>query len=862
MNIFNKVALQGLKKSRTRTLITIVGVILSAALITGVATFGVSMLHYMINGAEEKYGSWHVKFENVDSDFVRQREHDKETASTVVIENIGYAALEGSKTEDKPYLFVTGFSKEAFSTLPITLYSGRMPENSKEILVSGQVATKAGVSYSVGDTITLAVGNRISGNEKLSQRDSYMAEAEVLKMQNVRTYTVVGICRTPEFEEESAPGYTMITCSHANDTKADLSLFVTLKNPRQIHSYAEKNAQNQAYLFNDPVLRFMGLADGPENKLFNALLYSVGAIVIIIIMVGSVFLIYNSFNISLNERTHQFGILSSVGATARQLRNSVLFEGVCIGAIGIPVGVLVGIGSIGLVIDGVAKNFANILYSTVPLTLTISVPAILTAVIVSLITILISAYIPAKKAVNTPIMECIRQTNEIKVETKAVKTSNMAKRMYGLEGTLALKNFRRNKKRYRSIVLSLVLSVVLFIATSSFVIAVKQTAEQATVVTTYDIGLSVPEMDDSKMVQLFDQMKTADDITESSYQELYNCQGRVKAELLSDAYWESQEQRSQNDTIVLPMRILFLDDASFQNIVQDLGLTTAAYTGPNAKLIAVAKMRGDTGRQGQPKESPDMFKSDSINLAAGVETNGEVRPEQEQSISLTVVETVPPDTLPVLERGEQQPYIFEVLAPYGLKEEFQNAKTSSVAKGMTFSSDNPAQSAAEMEAVIKGAGITTEYNLLNVYKMMDESRNYIFIANVFSYIFIVMISLIAIANVFNTISTNIKLRRRELAMLRSVGMSDRSFNRMMRYECAFYGMRALLVGLPLSLAASWLIYKGMYAGGADNIEFILPWTSILISTGSVLLVIFVTMMYAVNRIKKENIIDALRDDMD
>ena len=111
---------------------------------------------------------------------------------------------------------------------------------------------------------------------------------------------------------------------------------------------------------------------------------------------------------------------------------------------------------------------------------------------------------------------------------------------------------------------------------------------------------------------------------------------------------------------------------------------------------------------------------------------------------------------------------------------------------------------------------------------------------------------------FNTISTNIKLRRRELAMLRSVGMSDRDFNRMMRFECVFYGARALLFGLPLAAVSSWLIHKVMVV---DRVKFTLPWTSIGISVFSVLLVIFVTMAYAVGKIKKENIIDALRDDI-
>jgi putative ABC transport system permease protein len=156
------------------------------------------------------------------------------------------------------------------------------------------------------------------------------------------------------------------------------------------------------------VLRFMGLSD--DNR-FNAFLYSIGGILVALIMTGSIFLIYNSFNISLNERAHRFGILSSVGATARQLRNSVLFEGLCIGAVGIPIGVLVGIGSIGLVLPLVARNFENILYSDVPLSLTVSVPAIVAAAVISMVTILISAYIPARKAANAPVIESIRRTS-------------------------------------------------------------------------------------------------------------------------------------------------------------------------------------------------------------------------------------------------------------------------------------------------------------------------------------------------------------------------------------------------------------------------------------------------------------------
>ncbi len=419
---------------------------------------------------------------DVDSSFVQEQRVNDEVENTVTFENIGYATLEGSRNPDKPYLFIAGFSKEAFDTLPITLISGRLPENSREILVSGKVATDGGVKFAVGDTISLDVGKRMSENENLGQSDPYTAGSEAFIPQNKRTYTVVGICRKPVFEESSAPGYTLIT-KEDEQVKADsLSLFVTLK----IHVMFAliQVVLEHDYIFNDNVLRFMGISD---NNLFNMFLYSVGGVVLAIIMLGSIFLIYNSFNMSLNERTHQFGILSSVGATAKQLRNSVLFEGICIGVIGIPIGVVIGIVSIGLVISVIAKNFANILYVNVPLTLTLSIPAIVVAAVVSMVTILISAYIPARKAANTPVMECIRQTNEVKIESKSVKTSKLTQQIYGLEGVLAMKNFKRNKKRYRSIVLSLVLSIVLFISTSALVKDLKQMSNQRSEVTDQDI---------------------------------------------------------------------------------------------------------------------------------------------------------------------------------------------------------------------------------------------------------------------------------------------------------------------------------------------------------------------------------------
>lgn len=861
MNIFNKVTLQGMKKSRIRTIVTVIGVILSATMITAVATFVISLQNYMVNGAIVKNGGWHVEFLDVDSSFVQERTHDDGVANTAIFENIGYAMLNGGKNPNKPYLFIAGFSEKAFDNLPITLVSGRLPENSGEILVPAHVATNGGVKFSVGDTLSLAVGSRMDGNENLGQHDPYISGTEPGKVKETleskakRTYTVVGICQRPGFEESSAAGYTLITKADTQDKADSFSIFVTLTNPQQVHTYASNTAGTHSYVFNDNVLRFMGLSD---DRMFNTLLYSVGGILVALIMIGSIFLIYNSFNISLNERTRQFGILSSVGATAKQLRNSVLFEGFCIGTIGIPIGVIVGISSIRLVISVVAENFGNILYSTVPLTLTMSAPTIVVATVVSMITILISAYIPARKAASTPVMECIRQTNEVKIESKSVKTSKLAKRIYGLEGTLALKSFKRNKKRYRSIVLSLTLSVVLFVSSSAFGMYLKQAAEQSVVDCDYDICFSTQDMDESEMFGLYDKLKTADGIYESSYQAILTYSCVVKASDFSDGYQKSAGYDLTNETIDLPMDIQFIEDSVYLRFIEGLDLPAEEYTGQNAKMIAVAKAKKvDDTKDGKSKLI-DMFTSYSMNFTIAPEINDKPKMEEGQNINITFVDTIPIDMLP-MNSSEVKSYTFMVVAPYQLKEKFETPSIHAN-MGLTFRSKNPSQSVTEMETMIQGAGITSEYTLSNMQQILEQNRNIIFVVDVFTYIFVIMISLIAISNVFNTISTNIKLRRRELAMLRSVGMSDHDFQKMMNFECVFYGMRTLLFGIPIAGILSWLIYEGLILGGAD-FGFTFPLGSIGISVLGVFFVVFVTMLYAISKIKKENIIDALRDDM-
>jgi putative ABC transport system permease protein len=846
MNIFNKITLQSLKKSRTRTIVTVIGVVLSTAMITAVASFAISLQNYLINGAVAKYGDWHIEIPDTDSSFVQEQSENSQVAKAVTLQNLGYASLENGRNPSKPYLFITGWDKKAMDTLPIELLYGRLPENSSEIVIPAHIAANAGVKILVGDTLTLSVGNRMKSGQKLSQHDSYYAGEESLVPTTEKTYTVVGICQRPAIEEYAAPGYTLITIE---DTAAadSLSVFITLKNPYQVHSYASSISNRHSYVLNDAVLRFMGLSG---ERIITVLLYSIGSILIALVMLGSVFLIYNSFNISLNERTHQFGILMSVGATEKQLRYSVLFEGLCIGTIGIPIGIIVGIPSIKLVLALVEKNFVNVMYDNVSLTLVVSVPALIAAAVISMITILISAYLPAKKAAGIPVMECIRQTNEVKLETKAIRISKLSEHLFGLEEILVLKNFKRNRRRYRSIILSLTLSVVLFVSASSFGTYLNQLANNSSaVMEEYDICFYTRDMEESELLQLYDELKTADGITQSSYQALstYSCvlnTGDLSSHFI-DEYGKPLGYDGTGETVDVQLDIQFVEDSVYQKLLSGLGLPPEEYSGQDNKMIMAGILPGSWYTQEQPMEF-------TLRSKIG---------DQTKTLDVTFVKDYP-DLLPAYP-GDWTGYSLMVIAPYEVKPQFDalNATVKPTKLGMTFQSENPGESTAKIQTIIDGAGVAADYSLYNVYQILEENRNINFIVKLFSTVFITMISLIAVGNVFNTISTNIKLSRREFAILRSVGMSDRDFNKMMLFECALYGARTLLWGLPLSGILSCLIYQGMVVGGADNIDFVFPLGIMAICVFGVLFVVFITMLYATSKIKKENIIDALRDDL-
>lgn len=940
MSIFHKVTLRYLKENRTRTLVTIVGIILSAAMFTAVTTSISSLRHYLIQSTIYNEGNWYGSAYDLSMKEKEQLASDSRTVQSVSMELLGFADLKESINEDKPYLCVQGIQADFTDMMPIHLIKGRLPENKSEILLPEHLKDNGGIDWTVGDKLSLNLGTRVNNHgefltnhtayQNSEDEDSYETseDGEILTERLIpgesHHYTVVGIYERPNYEEYHAPGYTALTIAE-NNSSHTYNLYLRTAPGRDAANKLQQmfnEMDNIAWELNYNLLRIYGYSG---ESPYNQVLYTLGAILILIIMFGSISLIYNAFSISVSERTKQFGLLASIGATKRQLINSVLFESLFLSIIGIPLGMLSGLLGIGItfyfvrdmlesglgyygdsyqmmrlsLIFGPAKN--------VSLGLHPSFGALTISVLVALLTVLISAYIPAQRAMKKSAIDAIRQSNDISIRSKKVKTSRLTQKLFGFEGTLATKNYKRNRRKYRATVISLFLSVVLFISTSSFCAYLSVSTGTVLGNKSFDIAYVLDPDSGVSPDTLLSELSEPENVTASTYaiREYFDCavktsdldSGLLDFQRREEEQWNNEYQEYEDTST--NATFFFLADKDFRSYLQELNLSEEEFFDPqNPKAVAVDSLR--------VYSNVDQKYHQFSAFTAGTQTeinlyptrrrenydNGGIYRDENGIAVCDFYHQGPDDEMITIPRDEacfklplalgavvqQAPPFFpddddwlRLFYPYSMIDSvfseleegvsYYQVPDTPIAKNteteLFFQCKNHTLTAADMTKRLKDKGLNTS-SLVDYTASQESDRAMITVINVFSYGFITLISLIAAANVFNTISTNINLRRREFAMLKSIGMTPKAFSKMMNFECLLYGFKGLLYGLPVSFIITWMIYRAVGQGLVTS--FFIPWYSIAIAVGSVFLVVFITMLYSMRKIQKENTIDTLKNE--
>lgn len=854
MSIVNKLTLRHLKENKGRTVITTLGICVSVAMITAVFVAVASFMNLfgeisLLNG-----GHWHINM-TVNQQQLEELKNDDSFSRIGLREEQGNNSfLLSERASDRlgTGTVYTG-DKTNLEQMFTGDYEGNIPENENEIAVEQNLIEKNNLDWKIGDTVTIPLGNRYAVDSE---------SGEVI-MVDGGSYGLYG---DEEFMEAETQEFKITAILHDNPATSMYDIVrgldsgkLYLSEGETITAYAELKEVNynsldvlndivkeygiEAFVINDDYLDSKFAIS--EDSTLSTTIIPMALIVLVIIMIASVVLIYNAFGMSLSERIRYLGMLASVGATGVQKKASVYYEGFLLGAIGIPVGILAGIAGIGITLKAVGDEIISTgmlngaSESNMEMRVVVPVWAIVGIVIFSVLTIFVSSFIPSRKASKITPIDAIRQRDEIKVRAKKLRSPKIIRKIFGYEGELAYKNLKRNGRKSRVITASIALSVVLFLSVNYFCTVFTRALDMEV-----DIPYQIQTyVDYDKRDQFFEELDKIGEIDD------YYCTNNDYF-VLSDS--SSDDQSLKNKDFLTGtyktlfnskayMYINYIDDEAFNKLCQDNGIDYHEYYGDTVKALIMNNISHERG-------GAEVFNDKVLGtqIGFGDEANG--------SITVSGFVDYDPDN-DVCNFNSKN-----TISLYVPESNYYNV----IAKNFDSYTYMVGVETEQHEVVYEKIYTLLEEGDYGSIYVMDYPESFrmmntvVFVLEVFVYGFIVLITLITVANIINTISTGIQLRRKEFAMLKSVGTTPKGFRKMISLESVFYGLKALIFALPISVLISYAMNKVM---ASDVIPFEINWLLYLAVIAVVFVIVGFTMLYAVSKLKNDSIVETLKEEI-
>lgn len=882
MKLLNKLTLKNLRLNKVRTAVTIIGIMLSAALITVVSGMALSGRQTMINGQTAWSGDYDVALDIIDNSKIDDIRSNRDVENAFYKERLGFSKATVADNAEYGYA-VTAISENAFDgCFKLSLEKGSFPTNSNEAVVTGAFKNTDGKDVKIGDKITLELGvlkstdGKVLGESELLDLSPKRFKESKITDKKQKTYKITGIIENPNTSELNNPSscFGIYTVSdekspvEAIRTKHMNKLYIAYT-PQSEGNYIQNTADilgfkadgmsvwedeispedQQAsgingYSFNTTLLAMKGYG-GSEGT--NVMIFSLAVIIIIIVMLASVFVIRNSFAISITEKTSMYGMLASVGATKRQIRRNVLFEGFILGLIGIPLGILLGLGVNAILITILNSVLGDVLSGAKFVFVTPTIP-IICAIVLSAVTIFLSSFFIALRASRIPPLVAIRGNKDIKVKNnKPYRTSKLTKKLFGVGGEIASKSLKRSRKKYRTTVISIVVSVAMFIAVSAFM----------------DYGMTFTDhyygnADYSYMVSGIDakQAQTIEKMPEiENYLTVGLQYGYVSADVPVNECGENFLYDDADGTKSFGAEFLEFEHDTFVKICRELELDYNKVKG--GVLVYSQVTPYDMENMEGTGEPMKLFgKTAPTKLTVyGNDDNGNELITGKLKVS-SVFDKIPESIEYVTGDGTtlggsliigEQGVISPQLGKHGCDITL-------------YANTSDHTSLTNRIESMSGTGDSESYiSIFDYEEIVNQFNAIMLIVGIFVYGFIGVISLIGLTNIFNTISTNMQLRSKEFASLKSIGMTKKEFNRMIRLESLMYGIKSLIIGIPLGVLGVFAIFSAFSRGNVP-MSFVFPWKAILISIVAVIIVVWLIMKYSISKVNKQNIIETIRND--
>ncbi len=853
MNILKQLSIKNLRLNKKRTISTMIGIILSCSLICAVATMVSSFQATLVENATNETGYYHLKLSDITDNDIETLKKEDNIEDFYTAHEIGYGKLENGRNESKPYLKLYSMDKTLFEHLNFNLVEGRFSNNENEIVMSKHVIENAKVDYKIGDKIKLDVGRRKTNEgENLDVSNPYLKEGEHLEDTQNYEFTIVGIIERPSFAFEcySDPGYTVIT---TNQKVGQKQAYLSLKNPQKYktvipeilgvsdyqHIQEGANLKYENFDLNAELLRWEAFAFSDSTV---TMLFGVAGVVIFIIIFTSIFCIRNSFAIATMEKMKMYGMLASVGATKKQIRKNVIFESLLLGVGGIPVGILAGILAVVVLMKIVNNILGEFLLNHVEgIIVRISIWPIILTVLLGVITIYLSAISSARKASKVSPIDLLRNSNEVKIKSKTLKTPKMIQQLFKIGGELAYKNLKRSKKKYRTTVISLAVSIFIFIAMNSLLVNMFDLT--ANYYEDYEYNVVIYCQGENQ--ENVDRITHLGNIDESFV--LYKMKGYMKIkdlskvneipdlELLEDGEYdeESGQYISSGEGKVAQLQVVGLDDKTFQKYAKKIGVKVEKVK-ETGILCDNYLYYDDSGKQIETRR---------YNYSVGEIITGKIE-GKETNIQIGAVTDIHP-------YGLEKSYYSDGYLIVN-KEKFKDLDI--VPTCINIQSSNPDDLIDE----IQNLKLEDIAGYSNLEESAKAEKAMVLVIKIFLYGFIAVITLIGVTNIFNTITSNMELRQKEFAMLKSIGMTKKEFNHMIHLETIFYSSKALIYGIVLGLIGTLAMYKAFSVKIESGMY--LPIKPIAISVVAVFVLVFVIMKYSMAKINRQNMIETIRNE--
>ena len=860
MQVLTKITIKNLKLNKKRTIGTLVGIILSVALICAVAGMATSLRQSLIQTASSNTGYWHLKLSNIKKEDIEKLENNRDIKDLNIINDVGYAKLENSQNENRPYIHLYSLDEKSFNNMELELVEETYPQNSNEIAICKSIIDDAQVDLKIGDTITFNIGDRYIGDRMLSSgyefepaelmnepenvdlilsempedstKETDVERKEEIKVNFTKEFTIVGIMS--ENEQPIKPISFMYDAGYACVTngldEGETNAYIAFKNPLDSETSIDEilginlnsgEISEYRYSINYEILKWESFNTNLGDSSLNMMI-AIAIIVIAIIILTSVYCIKNTFSISLTEKIKMYGMLSSIGATKKQIKKSVIQEGMILSLIGIPVGILVGILLVYILVIAVRGALSGILDIVV---FKITLLPILISIILGIVTVYLSCLSAARKAKKITPLEAIKSSNDIKIKSKKIKSPKIIKKIFGVGGVIAYKNLKRSKKKYRTTVISIAMSVFVFIASSTLINYAFEAMGGYYKDYDYNIKFSSTSSDGQELEQILN------DENFSNYTLLYKTNSILKITDMSKLSEFGKTVFIENDLYKnneIPIEIYGLNSEDFKEYLEKLGVD---YDKNKDKAVLLDYY--SLYKEGKTIKNRLLTYSPNDSISGNVE-------DKEFNVSISKITETVPD-------GLEGTYFYSAVIVLNVDEYGNNFNF--VPNMLTTNSEEPDDLAKRSQ----------KYDNMYVTNIASEVRFYDsvrLVVYIFAYGFIGIITLIGVTNIFNTLTSNIDLRQREFAMLKSIGMTKKEFNKMINLETLFYSLKALIFGIVLGLIASFAIYKA-FAQSLDY-GFKIPMQAILISILFVFVIVFIIMKFAIGKINKQNIIDTIR----